>query len=85
MIIQFCKDIPITLLYLVAILIPTSQSQVRDQVVQSGSVPNTFFAYEELEKNSNVDSDSRSDSSTDDKNRQLRDGLKNWAVNYNIA
>lgn len=65
--------------------IPSSQSQVRDQVAQSGSVPNTFFAYEELEKHSNVDSDSRSDSSTDDKNRQLRDGLKNWAVNYNIS
>lgn len=37
--------------------LPTSQSEVRDQVVQSGSVSNTFSAYEELENNSNVDSD----------------------------
>lgn len=65
---------------------------VEDPIIENGSVQNTVHVSDEMENNSFVDSDSRCDSfsdclidSTEEKNQQLRDGLKHWAINYNIS
>ncbi|KAF9805294.1 hypothetical protein SFRURICE_014045 [Spodoptera frugiperda] len=65
---------------------------VEDPIIENGSVQNTVHVSDEMENNSFVDSVSRCDSfsdclidSTEEKYQQLRDGLKHWAINYNIS
>lgn len=66
-------------------------SQVEDPIEGNGSVQNTVHVNEEMENHSNVDtgfrciSSDRLIDSTEEKNHELRNGLKHWAINYNIS